>query len=103
MPFQDFFIFIFPGMEYYFYSLFEIFGVRFWILNLTILILFLGISVVGFYLSRNVLSGWGKFLPVALFLVGGFRDLGTDGSHRFFSVLLGSRLRRFLRSVPTDD
>jgi len=85
--FQDFFLFNFPGTEIYYLILFEIFGVKQWLLNATIFFLLLGLSAAGLFFSRQLLMGWAVYVPVSIFLVVGFRPLGVDGSHRFFSVL----------------
>jgi hypothetical protein len=85
--FQDFFLFTFPGTEIYYLTLFEIFGVKQWLLNATIFFLLMGLSSVGLFLSRLILTSWAVYLPVSIFLVIGFRPMGIDGSHRFFSVL----------------
>ncbi len=87
IPFRDFFLFTFPGTELYYLFLFKLFGVKIWILNATIFFLMISLSAVGLYFSRRLLKGWAVYLPVAIFLVVGFRPLGIDGSHRFFSVL----------------
>lgn len=85
--FRDFFLITFPGTEIYYLSLFKFFGVHQWLLNATIFFLLLALSALGLYFSRHVLTGWAVYLPISIFLVVGFRSLGVDGSHRFFSVL----------------
>jgi hypothetical protein len=85
--FRDFFLVTFPGTEIYYLTLFKVFGVEQWLLNATIFFLLMGLSAVGLFLSRRILTGWAIYLPVSIFLVIGFRPLGIDGSHRFFSVL----------------
>ena len=85
--FRDFFLVTFPGTEIYYLTLFNIFGVEQWLLNATIFFLLLGLSALCLYFSRKLLTGWAVYIPVAIFLVIGFRLLGVDGSHRFFGVL----------------
>jgi len=86
-PFRDFFLFTFPGTEIYYFVWLKLLGVKLWILNATIFCLLLAISAVGLFFSRQLLTGWAVYLPVSIFIVIGFRTLGIDGSHRFFSVL----------------
>lgn len=86
-PFQDFFMVTFPGTEIYYLTLYKLFGVQQWLLNATIFALLMGLSALGLYLSRRILTDWAVYVPVSLFLVIGFRALGIDGSHRFFGVL----------------
>ena len=87
VPFRDFFMFTFPGTEFYYLLLFKLFGVQIWLLNATIFLLLFGLSAVGLFFSRRLLDDWAVYLPVSIFLIIGFRPLGIDGSHRFFSVL----------------
>lgn len=86
-PFTDFFMVTFPGTEIYYLILFKLFGIQQWLLNATILLLVLSLTAVGLYFSRKILTGWAVYLPVLIFLVIGFRQMGIDGSHRFFGVL----------------
>lgn len=85
--FQGFFLFQFPATEFFYLVLFKLFGVKIWILNITILLLILGLASVGLYFSRRLLDGAAVYLPATIFVVFGARALGFDGSHRFFSVL----------------
>lgn len=109
-PFLDFFLFYIPGTEIFYFLLFLVFGVKIWILNLTIFFLFFGISAVCFFISRQLLDGWSAYFPTLIYLVLGFREFGSDGSHRLFSafgVLLAvavifksrSRLRLFSAGI----
>ena len=87
VAFRDFFLFTFPGTEIFYLSFFKLFGVKIWMLNITILFLILCLSAVGLYFSRTLLKGLAVYLPVTFFVVFEIRTLGIDGSHRFFSVL----------------
>ncbi|MGI8639522.1 MAG: hypothetical protein ACR2MG_06165 [Pyrinomonadaceae bacterium] len=87
VAFRDFFLFTFPGTEFFYLVFFKLFGVKLWILNAAIFCLLLSLSAVGLFFSRQLLSGWAVYLPVSIFIIIGFRPLGIDGSHRFFSVL----------------
>ncbi len=87
IAFRDFFLFTFPGTEIYYFVLLKLIGAKLSILNATIFSLLLGLSAIGLFLSRQLLTGWAVYLPVSIFIIIGFRTLGIDGSHRFFSVL----------------
>ena len=87
VPFRDFFLITFPGTEFYYLTLYGLFGVHQWLLNVTIFCLLMSLSALGLFFSRRLLTGWAIYLPVSLFLVIGVRPLGIDGSHRFFGVL----------------
>lgn len=85
--FRDFFLVTFPGTEIFYLSLFELFGVKIYLLNLTLFGILISLSAIGLFFSRKVLTGLAVYIPVSIFLIVGFRTLGTHGSHRYFSVL----------------
>lgn len=85
--FRDFFIITFPGTEIFYLLLFKLFGVKIYLLNVTLFGILLSLSAIGLYFSRKILTGLAVYLPICIFLIVGFRTLGTHGSHRYFSVL----------------
>ena len=85
--FKDFFLVTFPGTEMFYLLLFELFGVKIYLLNLTFLGILISLSAIGLFFSRKLLNGLAVYLPVSIFIILGFRTLGTHGSHRYFSVL----------------
>lgn len=85
--YRDFFHLTPPGAEVVYATLFSIFGVKIWILNLIILLLGLAQVWLLWFFSRHTLSGIFVYLPAAIFLVVGFRQYGIDGSYRLFSIV----------------
>lgn len=85
--YRDFFHLTPPGAEIVYTTLFSIFGVKLWILNL--IILFLGLAQVWllWFFSRHTLSGIFVYLPASIFFIVGFRPYGIDGSYRLFSIV----------------
>jgi hypothetical protein len=67
--------------------LFELFGVKIYLLNVTLFGILISLSAIGLFFSRKILTGLAVYLPVSIFIIVGFRTLGTHGSHRYFSVL----------------
>src|SRR5436190_21917779 len=85
--YRDFFHFAPPGTELYYAALFSIFGVKIWIMNVTVLLLALVQLYLVFAFSKRLLSGYYVYLPALLYFVIGFRPFGIDGSYRLFSVV----------------
>lgn len=85
--FRDFFLVTFPGTEMFYLLLFKLFGVKIYLLNITLFAILISLSAIGLYFSRKILTGLVVYLPVSIFLIVGFRTLGTHGSHRYFSVI----------------
>jgi hypothetical protein len=85
--FKDFFLVTFPGTELFYLLLFKLFGVQISIINFTLFGLLLALSAIGLFFSRRILTGLAVYLPVPIFIIVGFRTLGTHGSHRYFSVI----------------
>ncbi len=85
--YKDFFHFIPPGADLVYENLFRIFGVKIWVVNLTILLLTIAQVALVWFLSKKVLTGATVFLPAVLFLAVGFRPFGIDGSYRLFSIV----------------
>lgn len=85
--YRDFFHLTPPGAEVFYTALFAIFGVKVWVLNITILFLGFALALLTLYFSRHFFSGFTVYLPPAIFLVIGFRLFFIDGSYRLFSVV----------------
>ncbi len=85
--YRDFLMVTFPGTELFYLLLFELFGVKIYLLNFTLFGILIALSAVGLFFSRKILTGLAVYLPVSIFIIIGFRTLGTHGSHRYFSVL----------------
>ncbi len=87
--YRDFFHMTTPGTEVFYESLFFLFGLKVWVINLAIVMLAMAQIGLIWYFSGKVLIGIVRFLPGAIFLVIGFRQFGIDGSYRLFSVIFG--------------
>ena len=85
--YRDFFHLTPPGTELIYTTLFAIFGVKIWVLNITILFLGFALVLLTWYLSRLFITGMMVYLPSTIFLVVGFRLFFIDGSYRLFSVV----------------
>jgi hypothetical protein len=85
--FRDFFQFIVPGSEVVYLLFFSLFGIKFWVLNLVVLLLNVGTAWLMLEIGKKVLSGFAAYLPPLIYLAFGARWLGLEGSHRWFCVL----------------
>ncbi len=85
--YRDFFLVTFPGTEMFYLLLFKLFGVKIYLLNITFFAVLFGLSAIGLFFSRKILTGLAVYLPVSIFIIIGFRTLGTHASHRYFSIL----------------
>ena len=85
--YRDFFHMTPPGAEVVYASLFGIFGVKVWVLNLVVLFLCLAISVLTWQISRHLMSGAFAYIPTLILMVVGFRPFFNDGSYRLFSMV----------------
>ena len=85
--YRDFFHFTPPGAEVFYTTLFAIFGIKVWALNITIVFLGFALVLLTWNFSRQFFSGLVVYLPPAIFLVIGFRLFFIDGSYRLFSVV----------------
>ncbi len=85
--YRDFFHFSPPGADLYYASLFALFGMDVWILNITILLIAVAQLILIFLFSKRLLSGPSVYLPSLIYFVVGFRLFGIDGSNRLFSVV----------------
>ncbi len=85
--YRDFFHLTPPGGELFYASLFTLFGIKVWVLNLGILVLGLSLTALTWYFSRQLFSGVIVYLPATILLIVGFRLFFIDGSYRLFSVV----------------
>lgn len=102
--YRDFFEYTFPGTQVIYFALLNLFGTKFWVINLVIFAQAIAQTVLGLAISRVLFgNSWYAFLPPSLFLFFGFRWFGIDGSHRMLSpifiylailILLKSRSRQ---------
>ncbi|MBV9216256.1 MAG: hypothetical protein JO053_08775, partial [Acidobacteria bacterium] len=85
--YADFFEFTFPGTQTFYWTMFSLFGLRYWILGATIIGLAAASVSVCLSLSKRVIEGPMYIVPALIFIFFGFRWLGVDGSHRMFSPI----------------
>lgn len=86
--YKDFFQLSFPGNQFLYLVLFEIFGPRFWTINFMIFLQGISSAIVCLAISRRIFENiWYSYLPPTIFLFFGFRWFGLDGSHRMFSPI----------------
>lgn len=83
--YRDFFEFTLPGTQVFYALLFGVFGVKFWIVSVTTLLLGLATASLMLAISKRILPSPLYFLPATVFIFFGFRWAGLDGSHRMFS------------------
>ncbi len=97
--YKDFFEFTFPGAASIYYLLFQVFGPRFWVLDLVIFLCGLASALTCYAISKRLLGNTVyALLPPALFVFFGFRWFGLDGEHRSISPIFVS-----LAIVPLLD
>ncbi len=102
--YRDFFEFTMPGTQVYYALMFMVFGEKFWILSVTVLLVGITTTALILAISKRVLTSPLHFLPATLFIFLGFRWVGFDGSHRMFSpvfILLAILLMLRGRSTTT--
>lgn len=85
--YRDFFQFTFPGSQAWYWLMFSIFGLKYWILSVTIVAIAVGSAWTCLKVSREVISGNLFIIPTLLFVFFGFRWDGLDGTHRMFSPI----------------
>src|SRR5207237_9765479 len=64
-----------------------IFGRRYTILPITIIVMAVVSTVLCFEISRRTITGPLRFLPPLIWVFFGFRWFGADGSHRMLSPI----------------
>ena len=85
--YRDFFQFTFPGCQTWYWLMFAIFGLKYWILPATIVIIAGASAAVCLAVSRAVIGGRLYVVPTILLVFFGFRWDGIDGTHRMFSPI----------------
>jgi len=86
--YRDFFEYTFPGTQVLYFFLLNLFGTRFWIVDLVIFAQGFTQAVLGLSISKRLFGDrWYAMLPSSLFLFLGFRWFGIDGSHRMLSPI----------------
>jgi len=86
--YRDFFQFLFPGTEFFFYSIFKIFGVHAWISGAVLVFIGASFVAVSVAISRQLFTGSSILLPGMLFLAIPFRNGPMEvGSHHWLSAL----------------
>jgi hypothetical protein len=86
--YKDFFQLMFPGTQVCYLFLFKIFGLKFWTINLMIILQGFSTVLILLAISRKIFSNiWYSYLTPSLYLFFGFRWFGLDGSHRMFSPI----------------
>ena len=108
MPYRDFFSFTFPGTDVVYLVLFSIFGLKYIVLPIAIIIAGLLLFATAIKLSRTALSGAVAYLPPVIYIFFGLRWFGVEGSHRLFAplfinigLLIVARARNVLTLVLT--
>jgi len=86
--YKDFFEFTFPGSHLLYFGFLSIFGAKYWIANLLILLHGLASAVLCLAISRRLIGeSFYSYLPAAIYIFFGFRWFGIDGEHRMFSPI----------------
>ncbi len=86
LPYRDFFEFVTPGTDVFFWACFKLLGVHLWIANLAMLLLGTGFAWLSVVIGRRLLPAPLVFLPGPLLLLFGFGTL-PDPTHHWFSGL----------------
>ncbi len=86
--YHDFFEITFPGTQVFYASLFLVFGIKYWIVGLAVLIAGVSYFWITLRISRILIDGSLAVIPSVLVIFFGFRLLSLDGSHRIFSPVL---------------
>lgn len=86
--YRDFFELTFPGSHSLYFIFLSIFGAKYWVANLLILLHGMAAAMLGLSISRRVIAdNFFAYLPPAIYIFLGFRWFGIDGEHRMFSPL----------------
>lgn len=86
--YRDFFHLAPPGSEVMYATLFYLFGIKVWVLNLVILFFSLAQVWLIWHFSRQFFTGLTVYLPSAIYLILGLRLFFIDGTYRLISVVL---------------
>ncbi len=86
--YRDFFQIVYPGTQLLYLLFFYLFGLRFWIVDVIILMQVLVSAMLCLAISRRLIADtWHAFLPPVIYIFFGFRWYGIDGNHRMFSPI----------------
>lgn len=84
--YRDFFEFTFPGSHLLYFVFLSVFGTKYWVANLLILLHGLASAVLCLAIGRRLFGdSFYAYLPAAVYIFFGFRWFGIDGEHRMFS------------------
>jgi|GEM_PF-1060338 len=85
--YRDVFEITFPGTHVLYLSLFLVFGIKYWVYGLAVILAGAAHFWITLQISRKLIVGGLAALPAVLFIFFGFRQLSLDGSHRIFSPI----------------
>ena len=85
-PYRDFFQFTPPGTDFFYFSLFKLFGPKIWALNASVLIVGVALSLVCFLIAKQIMSRKMSVLMTFLFVVLLYGKT-LNATHHWFSVL----------------
>jgi hypothetical protein len=86
LPYRDFFQFVAPGTDVFYWACFKLLGVHLWVGNLAMLVMGLVFAWLSVVIGSRLLAAPLVYLPGALFLVIGFGKY-PDPTHHWFSGL----------------
>ena len=84
--YRDFFQFTPPGADFFYFSLFKVFGPRIWVTNAAILFLGVALTAACFFVAHRVMDRAPAFLAASLFLTLLYCKL-LNATHHWFSML----------------
>lgn len=85
--YRDFFQFTFPGTQLVYLSLMAVFGTKYWVYCLVVMVNSSVLFLLCLSISKKVLPGHWAYLPAVLFVFFGLRWFGLDGTHRMLSPI----------------
>lgn len=83
--YRDFFEFVFPGLDTYYFTLFRVFGPRAWIPDASLVLVGIALAWVVVVIARKLMPGASALLAGLLFLTFPFQGL-LDGTHHWYST-----------------
>jgi hypothetical protein len=86
LPYRDYFQFVTPGTDVFFWACFKLLGVHLWVGNLALLLMGIGFAWLSVVIGRHLLPEPLVYLPGALFLLFGYGG-SPDPTHHWFSGL----------------
>lgn len=87
--YRDFFQFTPPGTAIVYFLLFKLFGIRLWLLSLSLIFLGIGLAWLGIVIARKVMRPNLVLLPSAIFLVVVYKNM-LDATHHWYSLLMAA-------------